>query len=335
MWLIEFITGNLNGVTLPIECSLCLTGADETNTSDVLTLPEYWSKDTFLKLELDGDELYVQGFYRNEKRVRLVRNRVYQFNGLAFFVFIKGQRAPKLHRYRFKQYQFVLVFGLVLNTILTTAGIVWWQEHQGELIASYWKQIGSGYIKGDHLYVYDPKVVDSLPEYLTSNITVVKSAKYSRTSQLSVEVVSSDTGEPVSSSIIPEKGRDQIRVQTQELDNKVMSLLGKAGISFVKEGKIWHVSNIELAERVLKTHRLDSILKYLQPRNDSYELVNADDFPYAIFFSTRSGRYIYDANNRYWEGSLVPGLGVLKSITREKVIFGDGRKTRIYHIPKQ
>ncbi|MDN4731833.1 hypothetical protein QYZ38_25645 [Vibrio parahaemolyticus] len=95
------------------------------------------------------------------------------------------------------------------------------------------------------------------------------------------------------------------------------------------------MSDPELAARVLKAHGLDSITKHLTSRNDSHERIDSNSFPYAIFFSTQSVRYIYDASNRYWEGSLVPELGVIQAITREKVIFKDGSKTRIYDIPKQ
>ncbi|MBM4903416.1 hypothetical protein HYO34_12025 [Vibrio parahaemolyticus] len=335
MWLIEFITGHLNGVTIPLERSLCLTGATESDQQDVLALPEYWSKDTSLTLEVEGEQLYAQGFHRKGKRKELVANRVYQHQGLVFFLYPQGQRAPRLRRYRLKQYQPLIVMALVLNAFLTSGGIMWWQSHQTALIAKYWKQIESGYIKGDHLYVFDPAALDGLPEYLSANMTVIEPSTYLPTSQLSVEVVSSETGQPLSSSITTKKGRDQIRVHTGEVDNQVMSLLGKSGVSFVKEGQTWYVSDPELAARVLKAHGLDSITKHLTTRNDSHERIDSNSFPYAIFFSTQSVRYIYDASNRYWEGSLVPELGVIQAITREKVIFKDGSKTRIYDIPKQ
>ena len=151
-------------------------------------------------------------------------------------------------------------------------------------------------------------------------------------SQLSVEVVSSETGLPVASSLTTKKGRDQIRVDIDVVDNQVMSLFGQSGVSFVKEGQSWRVSDIDRATLVLKTHGLGDIAKRLKSRNDSHERIKADAFPYAIFYSTQSVCYIYDASNRYWKGSIVPNLGVIQAITREKIIFKDGPKIRIYYI---
>lgn len=335
MWLIEFITGHLQGVTLPLDRPLCLTGATESEQPDVLAIPEYWPKETKLLLEPDGEKLYAQGLHYKGIRKLLVANHVYQHQGLAFFVYPQGLRAPRLRRYRLKQYYPLIVICLVLNTILTTGGIVWSQSHQTALIAKYWKQIDTGYIKGDRLYVFDPAVIDGLPQYLSENMTVIEQAEYLRTSQLLVEVVSSDTGLPVRSSITTKKGREQIRVKTGEVDNQVMALLGESGVSFVREGQNWRVSDTELASRVLKAHGLTDIVKRLTSRLDSHERIDTDAFPYAIFLSTQSVRYIYDASNRYWEGSLVPGLGVIQTITREKVVFKDGSKIRVYYIPKQ
>ncbi|EKO3870279.1 hypothetical protein P0E20_004272 [Vibrio harveyi] len=334
MWLIEFITGHLNGVTIPLESSLYLTGSTESELENVLALPEYLSEDTSLTLEVEGEQLYAQGFFHKGKRKVLVANRVCQYKGLVFFAYPQGKRAPKLRRYRLKQYQLLVVISLVLNALLSIGGVLWWQSHQTALIAKYWKQIDSGYVKGDHLYVYDPAVLEKLPHYLSANMTVIAPSTYLSTSQLSVEVVSSETGQTLPSSITTKKGRDQIRVHTKVVDNQIMSLFGQSGVSFVKKGQAWEVSDFELASRVLKAHGLDRIAKHLKVRNDDYERIDSNSFPYGIFFSTHSAGYIYDAANRYWEGSLVPKLGVIQTITREKVVFKDGLTTRIYGIPK-
>lgn len=212
---------------------------------------------------------------------------------------------------------------------------MWWQAHQTTLIADYWKQIDSGYIKGHRLYVYDETVLNGLPKYLSANMTVIKNEKYLRMSQLSAEIVSSDTGLPVDYSFTSKKGRDQIRVHTGEVDHQVMSLFGQSGVGFVKDGQSWRVSDTERATLVLKRHGLGDIAKRLKSFDDSHERIEADAFPYAIFYSTQSVRYIYDTSSRYWEGSLVPNLGVVQAITREKVIFKDGPKTRIYYIQNQ
>lgn len=335
MWLFEIISGHLNGVTLPLEKSLCVTGSTESDQQDVLPVPEYLSKDKSFTFDFDGEQLYAQGFYRKDRRKRLIANRVYQYQGLTFFVYQQGQRAPRLRRYRFKQYQPLILISLVLNIILTTGGVMWWQAHQTTLIADYWKQIDSGYIKGHRLYVYDETVLNGLPKYLSANMTVIKNEKYLRMSQLSAEIVSSDTGLPVDYSFTSKKGRDQIRVHTGEVDNQVMSLFGQSGVSFVKDGQSWRVSDTERATLILKRHGLGDIAKLLKSFDDSHERIEADAFPYAIFYSTQSVRYIYDTSSRYWEGSLVPNLGVIQAITREKVIFKDGPKTRIYYIQNQ
>lgn len=335
MWLIEIIGGNLNGVTLPFEKSLCLTGSTGAAQKDVLPVPEYLSKDKSLTFDFDGEKVSVYGFYRNERLKRLTENRVYQYQGLTFFVYQQGLRDPSLRRYRFKQFQPLLLTTLLLNTILTTGGLIWWQNHQTTLIGDYWKQIDSGYIKGNRLYVYDETLLNSLPKYLSANMTVIKNKGYLRMSQLSAEIVSSDTGSPVDYSFSSKKGRDQIQVHTSEIDNQVMSLFGQSGFRFAKEDQSWRVSDTEQATLVLKAHGLGDFAKRLKSFDDSHELIDLDSFPYAIFYSTQSVRYIYDTNNRYWEGSVVPNLGVVQAITREKVIFSDGSKTRVYYIPNQ
>ncbi|MDN4731832.1 hypothetical protein QYZ38_25640 [Vibrio parahaemolyticus] len=97
---------------------------------------------------------------------------------------------------------------------------MWWQSHQTALIAKYWKQIESGYIKGDHLYVFDPAALDGLPEYLSANMTVIEPSTYLPTSQLSVEVVSSETGQPLSSSITTKKGAIKFVCTPEKLTTK-------------------------------------------------------------------------------------------------------------------
>ncbi|WP_284191378.1 hypothetical protein [Vibrio zhanjiangensis] len=332
MWLIEFVDGHLNGVCLPVEQNFVLTGNKEARAENLLSVPEYFSSTTELKFEVKDKKVHATGLLRGNKVKTLNANRLYRFKGLSFFVFQEGNRRPALRRHRFRQYKVLVAFTFVLNVATAAALYLGVINHQQSQVAHYLDIIGSGYIKDGELFAFDQNVVASLPEFLQHNITLVESNEYLRVSRLDVDLVSEYTGKPLAGRLVSKADRDEIVVDTREQDIQIMALFGDYGLSFTKQGDYWLVSDRAKASQVLKSAGLSSVIAQLKSRKDETQVIASSEFPYSIFYSTKSGGYIYDQQGRYWEGSTVPRLGVIQSITRDKVVFKDGQQTRVYLI---
>ncbi|MBU2895884.1 hypothetical protein [Vibrio hepatarius] len=332
MWLIEFIDGHLNGICLPFEQKFSLTGNKDARAQDVLSVPEYFSSGTEINFEVKDKRVQVTGFLNRNKVKRLKENRIYRFKGLSFFVFQEGTRRPALRCYRFRQYRLLVAFTVLLNLAFSLALYLGFINHQQSQVAKYIDVIGAGYIKDGELTAFDKSAVSSLPEFLQQNITLVESNNYLRASRLDVELVSEYTGKPITGRLVSKSDRDEIVIDTYERDNQIMSLFGDYGLSFTKSGEHWLVSDRTKASQILKSAGLSSVIVQLKSRKDETQIIASSEFPYSIFYSTKSGGYIYDQQGRYWEGSTVPRLGVIQSISRDKVVFKDGQQIRVYLI---
>ncbi|MDN3612024.1 hypothetical protein ACODM8_16830 [Vibrio ostreicida] len=332
MWLIEFVDGHLRGVTLPLQPSLSLTGNRDVASDNQLSVPEYFPSGTELGFDIEDKKLVVKGFRRGNKRKTLAANRVYRFKGLSFFLYQEGERNPRLRRFRFRQYQPMIAITLLLNIALAAAALVIFHNQQQSLMAGYLNTLGSGFIKDGKIHVFNQAALGSLPTYWQENLKLVESDQYLRATQLDVELISSQTGKRLEGKVVSKPGRDQIQVDTFELDNQIMRLFGAYGLNFTKEGDDWLVSDRARATQLLKTAGLDSVIDQLKSRHDQAQAITSNEFPYSIFYSTTSGGYIYDQQGRYWEGSSVPRLGVIQSITRDKVVFKNAQQTRVYLI---
>ena len=332
MWLIEFVGGHLHGVRLPLESSLEITGNKESKNLEALIVPEILPTDMTLLFELNGAVPAVKGFNKSHRLKRLSANRVYCFEGLSFFLFKEGSRRPSLRRYRFREYRTLIVSSLLLNILLTGLVFFLFQMQQQSMVVGYLKQLGSGYLKEGKLYVFEEKSLVGLPNSWLSYINLVSKNDYLRASQLTLELVSASSGKPLVSKIIQREGRDQIRVEIDEIDNRVMTLFGQYGISFKKIDNDWFVSDQGIATQLLRESGLHQVLSHVRSREVEEEIIYEKDFPYSIFYSTTAGRYIYNSQVRYWEGSEVPMLGTIKSIKPSKIIFEDGLKKRLFLI---
>ncbi|WP_341663594.1 hypothetical protein [Vibrio sp.] len=332
MWLIEFVDGHLNGVCLPLEQSFVLTGNKEARAENLLSVPEYFSSTTELKFEVKDKKIHVVGLSRGNKVTTVNANRIYKFKGLSFFVFQEGSRRPALRRHRFRQYKPLVAFTFVLNVATAAALYLGVINHQQSQVANYLDVIGSGYIKDGELFAFNQNAVTSLPEFLQRNITLVESNDYLRVSRLDIDLISTYTGKPLVGRLISKADRDEIVIDTREQDIQIMALFGDYGLGFSKQDDYWLVSDRTKASQILKSAGLSSVIAQLKSRKDETQIITSSEFPYSIFYSTKSGGYIYDQQERYWEGSTVPRLGVIQSITRDKVVFKDGQKTRVYLI---
>jgi hypothetical protein len=103
-------------------------------------------------------------------------------------------------------------------------------------------------------------------------------------------------------------------------------------LSFSKLNGAWLVSDITKAVIVLRANGLQETIPLISARNDSNQVIDSANFPYSIFYSSTSRGYLYDAKYRYWVGSNVPRLGVIQSISRDKVVFKESDQIRVYFI---
>lgn len=332
MWLIEFVDGHLKGVTLPLDGTLEITGNKQQPNLEALVVPEMLPNDMTLSIELKGMVPILRGTCQRDKIKRLIANHVYRVKGLNFFVYKEGARRPRLKRFRLRQYSPLLVGGLLLNMMMTWSVMMLLDSQQQTRFVDYLRQIGVGYLKEGKLYIYDSNALDGLPEDWQENIHILPSNDYLRASQLSLEIVSSSSGKPLDVTLVHQQGRDQIRVKTQEQDLKVMKLFGQYGLEFEKHGEDWLVSNRAIAAQLLTEANLKQVIERLKAPENEDEIIDEKSFPYFIFYSSKAGSYIYDANERYWQGSEVPNLGIIVSISPHKIVFKDGIKTRVYLI---
>ncbi len=330
MWLAEFVEGPLKGVAFPFESTLVFSGNEQSDNDKTVPIPEYLQSDESFELTLENGSPVLK---QTSKTLSLVQNRVFQYKGVSLFVYRKGERNPNLRRYYFKRYRSVLLVTLLAHVSVAIVGYGINNFHQGEEFGDRISAIGSGYISEGVLYVTGKEDVKNLPSSWKNFIKPLASDKYEQVSQFNVAVVSEYSGKPLNMKIVRKDGYDEIRVDTKEDDNHFMALLGRHGISFYRdENDNWYVSDPTKVSELLKGAGLSHMLASVKSRADNAIIIPDDQFPYSIFYSSHSGRYLFDESKRYWEGSEVPKLGVIKSIAQDKVVFFDGEHTRVYLI---
>lgn len=332
MWLIEFMEGHLHGVMLPIESTLTLSGRNDIELPTIVPVPEYLQEHECWDIELRAGKLILSGL-KPDKVITLVANRIYRLRGLIFFVYPKGKRDPKLNKYRFKQYKLLLLVTLIANCLLTGSFFIYDGIRQDKKVKDYLRQIEHAYVKNGKLYVSERGNINNLPQAWQSLISKTENrSDYLKVSQFNVELVSSYSGKNLRGKVVTESGRDQILIDTNEHDSEVMKVLGASGISFIKDDGFWVVSDQAKAEKLLKEHNISTESdKFKSQFSRTEKIIAPDDFPYSIFYSSISGHYIYNQNSRYWEGSKVPGFGVIESIAHDKVTFKNEHEISVFY----
>ncbi|GHW72686.1 hypothetical protein VCSRO185_1792 [Vibrio cholerae] len=330
MWLLEFFSGCVKGVTLPIEKKLVLVGSSETKEDNIVPFAEFLSPEERIELEEQGSTIQAIGLVK--KKLTLVENKIYRYRSLTFCVYRQGQRNPALKRFRLRQFQPLLLVTVAVHLLLAIGGYTFNISKQNQRFGDYLQAIGSGYIKDGQLYTSKLSEVSELPDYWEKFIHTMTGENYLSTSQFNLELVSNYSGKPVKGEITSLADRDQIRVETFELDNRVMAVFGKHAINFYKQGDHWFVSDPDRAKQVLIDAGLSQTASTLKSRVDGADLITDAEFPYSIFYTSHSGSYIYDELGRYWKGSEVPKLGVIQEINEHRIVFFDGKQTRVYLI---
>lgn len=333
MWLIEFAEGHLTGVAMPIESIAFFVGSEDVKETNEIPLPEYLPPKARWEIDVRGPKAKLTGVKRSGKPKILIPNKIYRIKGLSFFIYQDGLRNPIVWKFRFKQYTPLLIFTIFIHLGIAVSALLLATKAEESKIYKTMSMINDGYIKGGELYITDANKLKSIPVNLRKITKIYSKGIYQQVSQLNVEVISKYYRNPIKVDIIKKSDRDVLVVDTHEKELKIMFLFGKEGIGFIKEGKYWLVSKKDKAIELFDENGLDGEVDNLKSlTNEDLDVINPDDFPYSIFYSTNSGRYLYDQNNRYWVGSEVPEFGVIESITRDEVVFVDGVKVRVYLI---
>ncbi|MBW5812550.1 MULTISPECIES: hypothetical protein [Yersinia] len=331
MWLIEFTEGHLSGLTLPIESTISLTGASKITGGNSLSVAEYLSADIALVITVEENGIYLNGW--KAKPVKLHDNVIYSIYGLSFFVFTEGERDPKLKRFYFQCYGISATIVFLFSIAILLCILFFVQNYQEQRIGEYFSKVEHGYIKDGKLYVFDQKIKSNLPSSWSRNTKVVSDSSYSQIAHLNVEVFS-HSGKPLLHQIIEKEDHSRISVDFPEKEMQIMRLFGEHGIAFTRKGDAWQVNDLAKAGQLLKSMRYTSELSLLESDQDESQVIDSQNFPYSVFHSTQGGGYIYDEKVSYWEGSNVPDLGVIDSISAERVVFKKERKKKIYFIHK-
>lgn len=330
MWLIEIYEGPFNGITLPINDNLVISGSGNPADDSVLSLPEALPGNITLSFSLEDDNVYLSAT-KNKEDLCLKENELYNFHGFSFFVYREGNRKPYFRRYKLKQNRWAIALSCILSAITMGTVGYFWHAYSLEKSGQYLDSVTKGYLKDGQLFVYDQAVADAAPAGLADKVHLVNpNEKHQVLNHLTVELLSKGTGKLLPVSVVSDPDRDKIYIQTFEDDNLIMQALGSRGIQFSSDGVNFLVANYNLAIEALNAADLASYANRIQQGEiDSYYLTNAE-FPYSVFYSARTGGYIFDNSIRYWVGSKVPNLGVIKSISSSKVVINDGLMDKIY-----
>lgn len=332
MWLIEFMEGHLHGVMLPIGSKLTLCGQDDTKLPTIVPVPEYLQEHERWDIEQREGKIILSGL-KPGKAITLIANRIYRFRGLVFFVYPTGKRNPKLNIYRFKQFKLLLILTLIANCLLAGSFFIFEGISQNKRIMDFLSQFEHAYIKNGQLYLSEPGDIKKLPQAWKSKISKIENRGDSlKVSQFNVELISSYSGNILKGKVVTKPGRDQIVIDTNEHDIQIMKVLGASGIKFIKEDGCWVVSDQAKVENLLKEHGISTDSDKFKPQFSGAEkIISSDNFPYSIFYSSTSGHYIYNQNSRYWEGSYVPGFGVIESIAHDKITFKSKNEVSVFY----
>ncbi len=330
MWLIEIYEGPFNGITLPINDDLVISGSANQADDSVLSLPEALPGNITLSFSCEDGKVYLS-VPKNKEDLCLKENELYTFYGFSFFVYQPGNRKPYFRRYKLKRNRWVIVLSCICSAIVMGMVGYFWYKYTLEKSGQYLDGIAKGYLHDGELYVHDQATADAAPLHLADKVHVIKpDGKYLVLNHLVVEPLSKDTGKRLPISIVPGANRDKIYIKTFEADNLIMQALGSRGIQFSTDGVNFLVGNYNLAVAALKSANLENAINRIQQGEiENYYLTNAE-FPYSVFYSQRTGGYIFDNTTRYWVGSRVPNLGVIKSISSNKVVITDGLMDKIY-----
>ncbi|WP_394201520.1 hypothetical protein [Shewanella waksmanii] len=335
MWLIEFFNGPLKGVVLPIEAGLILSGNEICLKSDnSLYLVELASNQSEWLFTIKNDQVVVAGFSQKKKEKCLKSGFIYESQGVSFFVYKQGEYKCLELTYFFYRFKFGIIVLLLINLVMLSVGAVSFVNYQERSVSNYIDKLSGGFIEDGRLKVYDAALLDELPSGWKSFVEVVDIGELLVLKNPLVEIVSDYSNNKLSADVVETNTYNILKVDTLERDNDIMAAFGKYGVIFERQGGKWLVDNKVKAEYALKESALSWAIPDVQAKGLATTYISKEQFKYSLFYSSEGVKYLYDRNRKYWVGSDVPGLGVIVSISKEKVIFDEGGRANIYIFDK-
>ncbi|EKT60087.1 hypothetical protein [Providencia sneebia] len=325
MKLIEFIEGSLQGITLPIESKLILTSEEDNLGQNMLSLPGELSAGIVLEFQSQEKNIYLT--VSNKKPIKLIENNIYSISGVKFFIFSEGNRKPKIKKNFLKKYSWMVIMFVLLNLAVTILSLMMIKSYQNNNTENYLNAIGNGYIKNGEIYIFDESIKNSLPADWLDNIKVINPDNYIILSHLNVDIKSKNNNE-IPFEFVDKGEYSEILIDYPEKMINIMKSFGENGITFKYTDNLLLVDNVLRASQLLKSLGYYDEVSRLKLINDDAEIIDAQHFPYAIFFSSQGLSYVYDQQSRYWEGGIIPEIGRIDLIAKDKIIFTQANKKR-------
>ncbi|AWS50759.1 hypothetical protein [Providencia rettgeri] len=331
MKFIEFDDKYNKGLILPIEHDLIITGAKGKLEKNALRISECLADNVRLEFKFEGEKIYLLGW--RKKPVKLKDNAIYSVFGISFFVFTEGERKPKIKTNIMKKYFTQITLFIVFNLILIFFVFYFFKIQQGKNVYDLLINVGNAYIKQGVLYVSEQSIKEEMPLDWKENTQVIDKVGHQRITNLNIDVVSKEGGK-IPIELVDKGDYTQVIIDNSEIMLKVMKVFGENGITFKYKNDSWFVDDITKANWLLISSGLEEEMLRLKNMSNKADVIDSASFPYSVFFSSQGRSYIYDPLSRYWVGSFVDNIGRIESISKDKVIFKKGNKTKIYYIPK-
>ena len=330
---IEFTDSRLQGLTIPLEKDLIFKGKMGEGDENTISMPEYINAQDSFAIQLRNGKYYLSSSLRKKKEKKLKYNVIYSALGLHFFIFEGTKRNPGFRREFLKNNTLILsIMSLIFVVgVLTIPSLINMQNNSK--IAYYLGIIGSAYIKDGSIILDKSVDLEALPNFLREQSKVVNDDQKELITSLRINVMDSE-GQSVSHSIRNEEFHTDVIIDYPNEQLNVMRVLGRNGFRFSLEDNKWKVSDVEQAKKLMIKEQVKTSLPIVSIYDDSQSIIEDKDFNYSVFYSTKSNGYIYNDNSKYWEGSKIPNLGILKSIDSEKVTIVKGQSVFFYFYNK-
>lgn len=329
MWLMEFLDGENRGLILPIETEIYLKNDPESIDNNTLVLSDYSKVKINLEIKNINDAIYLIGLKKKE-RIKLKENKIYNIGSVRFFIYKEGRRNPKINLFYINRYASIAILFIFINITLLFVIFYFLQGAKNKYTLNYFESLDSAYIKNGKLYVFDELIYNNSPADLKNNVIMINN-NYNKVENLSIDVITKNNNK-LKYTVIDNDDYSKIVIDYPEKEMEIMKCFGEMGVAFKHINKTWIVNDIVIAKNALKKAGYPNEILKLDVGDGKY--IDKDNFPFAIFFSNQGESYIYDTQNRYWEGTVVPNLGVLESITNERIIFRKNSINYIYAIHK-
>jgi hypothetical protein len=325
MWYVEFLEGELTGVSLDLSEPLYLCGKVADTTKRELLIPSVLGPTDYLEIKVNEGKPFFDDTICKE-------NYIYTKKGVTCFFYRQSNREPKLNRYKVNTYLPILVLVILINLALSVSGGYLSYIYNNTKLRESLHSLSSAYIKDGTIFKIGGTKED-IPWHLREYVKQMKDVNATYLTQLSYKVVSKETGQEVASKSNSLENYDQIIVDLNEREINIMMALGSKGIRFAKNEEYWLVENVGEARQILLENKISPMPKLQAFDTNGVLILTRSEFPFDVFYSSSLGGYVYNTHSRFWEGSNIPELGTIESITKSAVIIrGNEGQVKMYKL---